>query len=94
MSGATKFKALPMHVCRYSNLRGSCGTYTLTFTQAPQEKVYRVLQLPCNLEYLQTHIGIALNFVAPDMLKRVWEEMDYTLDVFRVTRGNRIEHLS
>jgi hypothetical protein len=27
-----------------------------------------------------------------DMLRRVWAEMDYRLDVYRVTKGRRIEH--
>jgi hypothetical protein len=28
-----------------------------------------------------------------DMLQRVWDGLDYRIDVFRVTRGLRIEHL-
>jgi hypothetical protein len=28
-----------------------------------------------------------------DMLQRVWAEMDYRLDVCRVTKGGHIEHL-
>ncbi|GBN93349.1 hypothetical protein AVEN_107077-1 [Araneus ventricosus] len=50
-----------------------------------KDKVY-VPPLPRNLEDLRTRIGNALNLVTPDMLKRVWEEMDYRLDVVRVTR--------
>ncbi|GBN98293.1 hypothetical protein AVEN_121963-1 [Araneus ventricosus] len=57
-----------------------------------KDKVYAP-PLPRNLEDLRTRIGNALNLVTPDMLKRVWEEMDYRLDVVRVTRGSHIEHL-
>ena len=28
-----------------------------------------------------------------DMLKRVWNEMDYRIDVCRITKGGHIEHL-
>jgi hypothetical protein len=31
--------------------------------------------------------------VTNDMLKRVWKEFEYRLDVARVTRGSHIEHL-
>ena len=29
----------------------------------------------------------------PDMLTRVWQELEYRIDVCRVTRGAHIEHL-
>jgi hypothetical protein len=32
------------------------------------------------------------NIDAP-MLTRVWQELEYRIDVFRVTRGAHIEHL-
>ncbi|GBN20138.1 hypothetical protein AVEN_227201-1 [Araneus ventricosus] len=57
-----------------------------------KNKVY-VPPLPRNLEDLRTCIGNALKLVTPDMLKRVWEEMDYCLDIVCLTRGSHIEHL-
>ena len=42
---------------------------------------------------LKQRITIALETVTQDMLHRVWEELDYRLDVFRVTGGAHIEHL-
>ena len=33
----------------------------------------------------------AVNSVAPDMLQRVWSELDYRIDVCRVTRRGHIE---
>ena len=36
-------------------------------------------------------LGAAVNSVTPDMLQRVWSELDYRIDVCRVTRGRHIE---
>jgi hypothetical protein len=36
--------------------------------------------------------GLVKNIDAP-MLTRVWQELDYRIDVCRVTRGAHIEHL-
>ncbi|GBM21079.1 hypothetical protein AVEN_200767-1 [Araneus ventricosus] len=57
-----------------------------------KDKVF-VPPLPHNLEDLQTRIGNALKLETPDMLKRVWEEMDCRLDVIRMTLSSHIEHL-
>jgi hypothetical protein len=38
-------------------------------------------------------IAVVKNIDAP-MLTRVWQELEYRIDVCRVTRGARIEHLS
>ena len=49
--------------------------------------------LPRDMEDLQTRITEALATIDNAMLGRVWQEMDYRLDVCRVTRGAHIEHL-
>ena len=49
--------------------------------------------LPANVNELKQRITIALETVTQDMLHRVWEELDYRLDVSRVTGGAHIEHL-
>ena len=49
--------------------------------------------LPRDLEELKTRIREAAATVTEDMLKRVWEEFDYRLDICRVTRGSHIESL-
>ena len=46
-----------------------------------------------NVNELKQRITIALETVTQDMLHRVWEELDYRLDVCRVTGGAHIEHL-
>ncbi|KAJ4447280.1 hypothetical protein ANN_09284 [Periplaneta americana] len=50
--------------------------------------------LPRDLEELKTRIREAAGTVTEDMLKRVWEEFDYRLDICRVTRGSHIESLT
>ena len=52
-----------------------------------------VLPLPANVNELNQRISIALETVTQDMLHRVWEELDYRLDVCRGTGGANIEHL-
>ena len=40
---------------------------------------------------LTVGLGAAVNSVTPDMLQRVWSELDYRIDVCRVTRGGQFE---
>jgi len=47
--------------------------------------------LSANLQDLRKRITAAL--VDRDMLTRVWNEMDYNIDVYRITKGGHIEHL-
>ena len=39
------------------------------------------------VDELQERITAAVKSVTPDMLQRVWSELDYRIDVCRVTRG-------
>jgi hypothetical protein len=38
-------------------------------------------------------ITAAVALVDRDMLTRVWDEMDYRIDVCRITKGGYIEHM-
>jgi hypothetical protein len=51
-----------------------------------KDAVY-VPPLPRNLQEVENRNVAALGRVTTDMLQGVWEEIDYRLDVFRVTRG-------
>ena len=51
------------------------------------------LHLPANVNELKQRISIALETVTQDMLHCAREELDYRLDVNRVTGGAHIEHL-
>ena len=39
------------------------------------------------VDELHERITVAVKSVTPDMLHRVWSELDYRIDVCRVTRG-------
>ena len=49
--------------------------------------------LPANLQDLRNRITAAVALVDRDMLPRVWNEMDYSIDVCRITKGGHFEHL-
>ena len=44
-----------------------------------------------NVDHLKFRITNAINSVTPDMLGRIWEELEFRLDVCRATNGNDIE---
>jgi hypothetical protein len=46
-----------------------------------------------NLLDLRNRIIAAVGQVDRDTLTRVWNEMDYRIDVCRITKGRQIEHL-
>jgi hypothetical protein len=47
--------------------------------------------LPTDIDDLKRRIIKAMAAIACNMLRRVWEELDYQFDVCHVTRGSRIE---
>ena len=49
--------------------------------------------LSANLQDLRNHITAAVALVDRDKLTRVWNEMDYRIDVCRITKSGHIEHL-
>jgi hypothetical protein len=55
--------------------------------------VVYVSPLPNDLQELRQRIIAAVTTINRDMLERVWTEMDYRIDVCRVTRGSHIECL-
>jgi len=49
--------------------------------------------LPVSLNELIQRITTAAASVDKDMLRPVWTELDYRIDICRVTKGSHIEHL-
>jgi hypothetical protein len=49
--------------------------------------------LPQDLQQLRQRIRDAVDSIDQDMLARVWQELDYRVDLCRVTGGAHIEHL-
>jgi len=50
--------------------------------------------LPRDLGDQKARIIAAVKNIGVPMLSRVWQELEYGIDVCRVTRGAHIEHLS
>ena len=44
-------------------------------------------------KYPGTRIRTAIETITADMLQTVWNELDYRVDVRRITKGAHIEHL-
>ncbi|GBM13500.1 hypothetical protein AVEN_249937-1 [Araneus ventricosus] len=57
-----------------------------------KDRVY-MPPMPKTIEEIKVCICNALASVTEQMLQNVWREMDYRLDVVRVTKGSHIEHL-
>jgi hypothetical protein len=57
-----------------------------------KDKVF-VPPQPVSISDLKNRIEVAVATITPDLLIRVWQELDYRLDVCRVTKGAHIEHL-
>jgi len=48
---------------------------------------------PVSIPDLKNRITTAVETITPDLPSRVWQELDYRLDVCRVTKGAYVEHL-
>jgi hypothetical protein len=49
--------------------------------------------MPRGLPQLRQRIVEAVAAVNRQMLQRVWQELDYRIDICRYTKGGHIEHL-
>jgi hypothetical protein len=49
--------------------------------------------MPGDLPQLRRRIVEAVDVIDRQMLQRVWQELDYRIDICRVTKGGHIEHL-
>jgi len=57
-----------------------------------KDQVY-VIPLPASIPELKVWIRTAIETITADMLQTVWNELDYRVDVCRITKGAHIEHL-
>jgi hypothetical protein len=60
--------------------------------QTPSHAVF-VPPFPANLKDVRYSITAAVALVDRDMLTRVWDEMNYRIDVCCITKDGHIEHL-
>jgi len=49
--------------------------------------------LPASIPELKVRIRTAIETITADMLQSVWNELDFHVDVCRITKGAHIEHL-
>ena len=49
--------------------------------------------LPASILELKVRIRTAIETITADMLQTVWNELDYRVDVCRITKAAHIEHL-
>jgi len=61
-------------------------------TRYVKNQVY-VPPLPASIPELKVRITTAIETTTADMLQRVWNELDYRVDVCRIIKGAHIEHL-
>ena len=57
-----------------------------------KDQVY-VSPLPASTPELKVRIRTAIETITADMLQAVWNELDYRVDICRITKGAHIEHL-
>jgi len=57
-----------------------------------KDQVY-VPPLPASIPELKVRIRTAIETITDDMLQTVWNELDYRVDICRITKGAYIEHL-
>ena len=57
-----------------------------------KDQVY-VPPLPASIPEVKVRIRTAIETITTDMLQTVWNELDYRVDVCRITNGAHIEHL-
>jgi len=54
---------------------------------------FHVSPLPASIPELKARMRTAIETITADMLQTVWNELDYGVDVCRITKGAHIEHL-
>jgi hypothetical protein len=63
-----------------------------TFIRNVKDQVY-VPPLPASIPELKVRNRTATENITADMLQTVWNELDYRVDVCRISKGSHIEHL-
>ena len=75
--------------CRDHGVATPCDFFLQGYVK---DQVY-VPPLPASIPELKVRIRTAIETITADMLQTVWNELDYRVDVCRITKGAHIEHL-
>jgi len=106
LSERLEMTRLSRGLCRkYRVIRNDCRGFNNLPPRAPHEtpcdfflwgyvkdQVY-VPPLPASIPELKVRIWTTTETITADMLQTVWNELDYRVDVCRITKGAHIEHL-
>ena len=68
------------------------GQLQLSSGNSSPYQIY-VPPLSASIPELKVRIRTAIKTITADMLQTVWNELDYRVDVCRITKGSHIEHL-
>jgi len=63
------------------------------YVVAPMDLEVYVPPLPASVPELKVRIRTAIETITADMLQTVWNELDYRVDVCRITKDAHIDHL-
>ena len=77
-------------ICAFSSSRSHTSQFLFV---GICEKIVYVPPIPRGVDELKARITEAVATIENAMLGRVWQELDYWLDVCRVTNGAYIEYL-
>jgi len=79
--------------CRGFNNMSYTIHFRYEYVVAPLDLEVCVPPLPASFPELKARIRTATATITADMLQTVWNELDYRVDVCRITKGAHIEHL-
>jgi len=79
--------------CRGFNNFSYTIHFRLEYAVAPMDLEVPVPPLPASIPELKVRIRTTIETITADMLQTVWNELDYRVDVGRITKGAHIEHL-
>jgi len=94
ISGSVKYRVIRNDCRGFNNLpppspdATPCDFFLLGYVK---DQVY-VPPLPASIPELKVLIRTAIETITADMLQTVWNELDYRVDVCRITKGAHIEH--
>ena len=67
--------------------------HTMSFYGVTSRIRFMFLLFPQSIPELKVRIRTAIETITADMLQTVWNELDYRVDVCRITKDAHIEHL-
>ena len=92
-------------VIKYGVIKNDCRGFNNSPARSPdatpsdfflwgyvKDQVY-VPPIPASIPKLKVRIRTAIETITADMLQTVWNELDYRVDVCRITKGAHIKHL-